>query len=447
MGTLLQRLIIERQLTRQQALDILKRRALDMDLDREFTLSLRELDRLLHGELKGSPHPVRARVIEAEFGYRVRDLSDVDDGTAVPLHAGVDRGVPVPTPGDIRRLVHNSAIQSTEFGEWADSLALGDLALTTLWLRVEEAATGYVHAPMVPIFCELQALRDHLFGLLGEPDPGQVRDLYMLAGVVCGLMAHASGNLGDLRAAHMQANTALVCAKHADHPTLAAWVYGVRALQCEWNGRPDETLLLTGKAQTALAREGVPSTVGVWIAAIEARACARLGRPQAALHAIRRTAEARDKLPAQREARSDLDRLGGVLSFPMAKQLYYVGSAYRRIGRMAEAEASSMQAITDYARGPAEERSYGDEAIARIDVTIARASADRPDLEGAMEGFRSLAAMPTCLCLPTMTGPLRDLDAALSNPRLRGSTHGAELREAVRAVLNACEDTTGMITP
>ena len=90
--TLLRRLIEDRRLTRQEALDLLKRRALDMGVDREYTLSMREFDRLLNGELKGTPHPVRARVLEAEFGYSIDALLSTDGRAAVPIRAGANGG-------------------------------------------------------------------------------------------------------------------------------------------------------------------------------------------------------------------------------------------------------------------------------------------------------------------------------------------------------------------
>jgi hypothetical protein len=439
--TLLRRLLSERRLTRPEALAVLKRRAIDLGLAREYTLSLREFDRYLSGEFKGRAHPLRVRVLEAEFGYSIRDLLRIDDGRALPIAAGIT--VPAAIV-DVARLVRTSATESSEFGQWADSLAIGDLALTTLWLRVEQVATGYVHSPMVPVFHELLALRDDLFRLLREPDPRQTSDLYLVAGIVCGMLAHASGNLGDLQSAHIQALTALTCARKADHPTLAAWILGVRALQCEWSGRPDETLVLTAKAHAELIREQKSSTVGIWIHAIEARACARLARPADAAHAIRNATERREQLPSIID--NDLDRLGGILSFPHAKQLYYAGSAYRRVGKLDDAALSSTEAIEAYVSGPAAHRSYGDEAIARIDLAIAHVGPDRPDVEAAASDMESLLSMPSCLCLPTMSGPLRDLDTALAAPKLRTDDVALGLREAIRDVLSACEDSTRMIS-
>ena len=71
--TLLQCLMIERHLTREQVIEVLDRRARDMGV-RDFALSLRQLDRWLAGELVTLPRPSLCRVVEAEFGSPVRRL-------------------------------------------------------------------------------------------------------------------------------------------------------------------------------------------------------------------------------------------------------------------------------------------------------------------------------------------------------------------------------------
>jgi tetratricopeptide (TPR) repeat protein len=430
--TLLQRLRRERRLTRQETIRVLERRAQLLGVADQFTLSMRQLDRWLAGQVEDQPAPVRVRVLEAEFGHSIGELLAPAGEPRAQVVAIAAPLVPV----DIHRLVTDSARESSQFAQWADSLGVGDLALTTLWLRVQELASGYVHAAMVPVFRSLEALRDELFDLLREPEPGQARDLYLLTGLVCGMLAHASGNLGEFKAAHVQMCTALVCARKAGHPTLSAWVLGVRALQCEWNGHPAESLTYTARAHAYLADEYEASSVGVWIDAIEARACARLGRPEDATRALNRAIDLRDRLPGSDDL-NDLDEIGGILTFPQAKQLYYAGTAYRRIGEMEEAETSSTAAIEAYVSGPVELRSYGDEAIARIDLVIAHAG--EPDLEAAAEVFRVIGTMPSQFCLPTMASPLRDLRAILTVGAIRRDHAAAELREAVERVLHCCE--------
>ena len=71
--TLLQSLMIECHLTREQTIEALERRARDMGV-RDFALSLRQLDRWLAGDVATLPRPSLRRVVEAEFGYPVQRL-------------------------------------------------------------------------------------------------------------------------------------------------------------------------------------------------------------------------------------------------------------------------------------------------------------------------------------------------------------------------------------
>src|SRR5207302_709661 len=85
--TLLQSLMIERHLTREQVIEVLDRRARDMGV-RDFALSLRQLDRWLAGDLATLPRPSLCRVVEAEFGYPVQRLlalaGDLVDPSSTP---------------------------------------------------------------------------------------------------------------------------------------------------------------------------------------------------------------------------------------------------------------------------------------------------------------------------------------------------------------------------
>ena len=221
---------MRRRLTREEVVRVLHQRARRMSVD-DFALSVRQLDRWLAGEVATLPRPSMCRVIEAEFGEPVeRLLGFVEDVLALSSPSGAE-------VADVRAMVSGAAQRSARFGQWADSLAIGELALATLWLRLGQLAIDYAHAPMVPVFRELESMRDDVFNLLAAPDPAQARDLYLLAGTTCGLLAHALDNLGHLGAAQAQACTALICARKAAHPTLAGWVLGVRALQSEWSAK------------------------------------------------------------------------------------------------------------------------------------------------------------------------------------------------------------------
>jgi hypothetical protein len=84
--TLLDTLVRQRHLTRNEARELLRYRAARMGVtERGFALSERQFYRLLHGEVKTLPHPVVCRVIEAEFGYPIRALLS----SRQPAHASL----------------------------------------------------------------------------------------------------------------------------------------------------------------------------------------------------------------------------------------------------------------------------------------------------------------------------------------------------------------------
>jgi len=372
-------------------------------------------------------------------GLRVADQL----GTVASPSAPPKLTPPLPYPlevgrPDLRAMVSASAEKSARFAVWADSLGIGDLAFETLWLRLGQLAVDYVHAPMAPIFQDLEAMREHVFELLASPDPAQAPNLYLLAGTVCGLLAHASGNLGYVGAAQVQACTALVCARKAGNSTLGAWVLGVRALQAEWSCNPSISLKLIAQAAKVGTGEQVPSTVPVWLAAIEARAHGRSGNRAKALDALNSADRHRDRIADEPDHRNGFDDIGGILTFTQAKQYYYAGTTYRRIGDFEAAASNAQRAISAYAAGPAHQRSYGDEAIAWADLAIARASGQNVDLDGAAQALRVIEALPDDRRLPTLIGPLRDLDATLTSPRIHQAQSAIAMRDSIGEMISSC---------
>ncbi len=76
----------------------------------------------------------------------------------------------------------------------------------------------------------------------------------------------------------------------------------------------------------------------------------------------------------------------------MAKQHYYAGSTYTLLGDAEPAQQNALLAIGMYETGPVEQRSYGAEAIARVDVASARLTLG--DLDGAHEALRPVLDLP-----------------------------------------------------
>jgi hypothetical protein len=456
----------ERHLTHADTIRLLERRARQMGAA-DFTLGERTLDHWLSGTLRTAPQPVRRRVLEAEFGHSVSDLLSLIDGNRPPVWADGDNGRPASVgastgtspaatavaekiaervavadkvaetvaemvagtvagavlPEDPAAAVSAAAARSARFGQRADGNALTELALEQLRLRLRQLSAGYVHTPIWPVFTELTALRDEVFGLLEAPDPRWATDLYVIAGTTCAMLAHASGNLGFLDEAALQAHTALICARRVGHGPLAAWALGVRALQAEWNGRAVDALGHLERAGLELARDSRVGTMPVWLAAIEARAQASLGRRREAMAALGRVERA---APV---GSNDLDAIGGILTFPEPKRVFYTASALRRLGQLRQAESGALDAIAEYSRGPAEQRSYGDEALAWLEVAIARAG--RGELDGAVSAIERVQHMPPERHLAWLLRPLRELGRSVSTARLHSATAATGIRDAV----------------
>ncbi|MFD7161296.1 helix-turn-helix transcriptional regulator [Kribbella sp. NPDC059898] len=328
-----------------------------------------------------------------------------------------------PLPGgfnDPRQVTNAAAEASFEFLTWAED-TLPAAVLDHVMSELQRLAVAYVHAPVRPIFDDLVQLRDATFGLLkNRPHPRQSRTLFFTAGTVCTLLAHASQNLGNSSAARTQAAAAWACADQADHAGLRSWVRGTQALIAEWTDNYNEAV--------SFARDGQRYALGeqmVRLAAIEGRSLARIGDAEGAVHAVVRAARARDTAGDPDE----VGELGGILTFPAAKQLYYAGSTLSLVGRHADAEKAAREAISLYETGSPAERSYGDEALARVDVAAARLADD--DLDGMRESLAPVLALPIAQRIRQISDGLSRVQRTLVLPRYRRAASTIELTEHI----------------
>ncbi|MGH3767165.1 MAG: hypothetical protein ACRDTX_18755 [Pseudonocardiaceae bacterium] len=99
------------------------------------------------------------------------------------------------------------------------------------------------HPPSLFAVVGLVDTQDRAFGLLeGRQRPEQTRDLYLIAGIACGLMAKASHDLGVPHDALTQARTGYACADNSGHDGLRAWIRGLQALITYWSGRLEDSV-------------------------------------------------------------------------------------------------------------------------------------------------------------------------------------------------------------
>ncbi|MFF3786345.1 helix-turn-helix domain-containing protein [Streptomyces sp. NPDC001933] len=326
--------------------------------------------------------------------------------------------------GGLNELAAQAAVQSLQFAD--EQLAASSLDHgTTDRLRntIADIATDYVHAPIESVFLRLLSMRDELFGhLRGTQKPDETKELLFLAGTTCLLMAHASQNLGDEGSAHAQIKTAWTLADRANHNGLKAWTRGTAALIAEWSSHPHSAV-----NHTKGALEYAPTGESrIRIAAIQARAAARIGNRDLALSSLSALRLAREQHPDP--GTHQLERFGGILSFPAAKQAYYIGGTYTLLGNYKEAENHARTAITAYETGPAHERSYGDEALARLDIVTSRIAGN--ELDGAAEEFTKILEMPHQLRIRQLGTAVGNVAALLNHPRFQGNRIAHELTGA-----------------
>lgn len=324
---------------------------------------------------------------------------------------------------DLYELAAQAAAQSLQFTEEITRSNVSDVELEGLETKIAGIAADYVHAPLYPLFRDLLTTRDRLFSLLsGHQPPGQTRELCLLAGTSCLLLAHASQNLGDQDSAIAQLQTAWTFAGQADHDDLRAWVKGTAALIAEWSTHR-HTALEYAQQAIRLAPGG---ETRIRTAAIQARAAARIGDRNTADAALKELERARE----QRTDPNGLTRFGGLLTFPEAKQEYYIGGTYALLGEHERAEQHAAAAIDLYEMGPQEQRSYGDEALARLDIVSARIATG--EIEGASEQLQPVLELPADRRIRQLGDAVQGVARLLEDPRFARSRVARGLADATR---------------
>jgi hypothetical protein len=153
--TLLQALMRQRHLTREQTVDLLEQRAREMRVT-DFSLSVRQLDRWLAGKVASSPRASVCRVVEAEFGQRIEALLDCEGAQTVSA------SVASPTMREQGR-----RLRTEEFVEW-----VADHSERSFERIYAEVATRADHRDAEPF--ALRAARRHERGKVKRSDIARI---------------------------------------------------------------------------------------------------------------------------------------------------------------------------------------------------------------------------------------------------------------------------------
>ena len=376
----------------------------------------------------------QAQLSRIENGDPITDLSKLTDWAVllgVPAHllwfrlpgskpsAQASRGNGSPS-SHVSQLADDAAASSMHFARTTAETGLAAEAVEHLRWEVERLAVDYVHAPLHVVFDELLALRDAIFELLGKRHrPRDARQLYRMAGLVCSLLAQGSTDSGNHRAAKSQLQAAWMCAQLCEDDSLRAWVHGTAAVSNHWAGHAAKAIDHAVRG----AQFSSSPTSRIRLALIEARSAATFGNREQAGAALVQHQRILEKPPYD----DSVTPFRGFFDFPEAKQHFYTGTTRQLIGQHAPSMHAALAAIAAYKAGPADERSYGDEAIARVDIINARIALD--DFAGADHALGPLIDLPSALRISTLHTALDRTRSMLNNPRFTGAKAIQTLRD------------------
>ncbi len=316
-----------------------------------------------------------------------------------------------------------AAHEGSDHAEHAERRDIGDATLEQMRDDVIQLSRAYMAGVPFPLFQEMRAVRARMYAALDRRLwPRDETALYFLVGGLNGLMSNAAEDLGYPRAAAELARAGWGYAVAIDHRPLMGFLRARLASVSYWTGQPRKAheLALGG----LLYLSDGPGAARLHL--LRAQAAAGFGDADEAQRAVTDAAEARHRGQAD-ELQAEI---GGQFAFGDAKQAYLAGSTLSLLpGSAAPAVGELGSAIGMFETGPAEERSYGCEAIARINLALVRirnGDLDAHDLRPVLDlpADRRIAALPQRLAV---------VRAELAQPRYQGSALATSLDEQIES--------------
>jgi transcriptional regulator with XRE-family HTH domain len=320
-------------------------------------------------------------------------------------------------------LLNEAARESLEHSERMESRAMSPETLEELHGEVTRLTREHLYINSTELFGDTVRARNRVFRLLeSHHRPDQISDLYLLAGILCSLLADTSVSVGYPRAALDQVQAAWTYAELLNHNGLRIWCRNMQASIAYWQRRYHRALELTEASRPYVTNP--ISEVQVSSAEALFRAC--VADHEGARVALRRAADAREQVDGSHEL---FDRLGGMFAYPQAKQSRAAAMTYIELQDYASAARESQLAIDLYAGGPVEERAFGLEASARID--LARAHLLGGDLDASEETLGAVLALPSSQRQEWFVERLREFLPMLAKPPFAASEEAVRLALAI----------------
>ena len=317
-----------------------------------------------------------------------------------------------------------AAGQARDHAARAAVTEIGAATVEQFTAEIVRLGRAYVSAPPLPLFAAMHGALGRVQAALDQRAyPAQVRDLSFLAGALCGLMANASLDLGREDAADDLARAAWTYGRVIDHGPLMGWARGTQALAAIWDQRYPDAVR---HAEDGLSH--VPAGAGtVRLHAIRARALAAHGDYAQARAAM--TAAGKARVDAQGDELHD--GVAGEFAFDDAKLHYYQALTLNDACDPDAAERAAAAAISLYQAVPARARSYGCDALAR--VQLARAQLMSEKLEDAAQALAGVLTLDPQLRIGSLAQHLQACRQLLSQPSFRASATARQLDQQLAA--------------
>ncbi|NJP65338.1 hypothetical protein [Streptomyces spiramenti] len=346
-----------------------------------LVISENTFNRWRRGEVK--PQRDARRVLHQLTGASVDSLWATENNCEGPQSADVAAPDGYATSAsEMRRRAQMAARRAEEFAMGTERGIVGDERIGFVTDRVQALIEQYPRVALPQIWDDLFETQDQVFRLIesGRAKPSQLRDLHVLATIVSFHASKASHDMGDPYLALTQARAAGVCAEQAEYPGLVALSYGLRSLIAFWAGRPSEAMHYAQRGTAANPQ--ATGTSAVWLRSLEGRAAAALGREEAAMSAIQQGQRLRGAVRPD-----ELDRLGGLLAFPEARQAYYTAETRVLLGHGGpEVTSLTEGAVKALSDRTSPEWSFSDLAGAQCALAASRLS--EGELDGVADAVR-----------------------------------------------------------
>ncbi|MEQ4720957.1 tetratricopeptide repeat protein [Nonomuraea sp. B19D2] len=321
------------------------------------------------------------------------------------------------------QVLGEAADEALEFTRRANTSAVGRGTLDHLHTAVCDITGSYARRPPADLFPVARLYRRRVDQLIAGPHTlKEQRELFVYAGWLSETLAWLAHDLGDPLTGEAYA---IDCFEHADqagHDELCAWAADAMASIALHANQPARAV---SAALRGLGRVPAGHPLAVRLHAQASRGHARLGNRDDFQDSYQQANDLWNALPARTPARPDGTDTGPLATYAMTT---YTASSYLWLGDYEQARHHAERAVRSHEMTPAGQRSLSREAIAHLDLGIARAHLGALD-EAIACGLRALGS-PRIVA--SVYARAADLDAVLV-AKYPGSSQAAEFHATLAA--------------